>query len=362
MIKKYPVLFFTAASLVFLSFQASTVIASPDIAGGFWANYQNIKDDETEEDTYGTINSEAIILYVDSESKDKQWTFSSEIRFGPGGFTDPSNNSTGDNVVIHKAWIRYNLSETDKVFIGKSAAPFGWKTANFWPGDMFQAGYGDQMDVGIKWTRDAQVDLAVAYFHADDWGGTSTDSTDDNRHWGSKDTFRKVQTLVGDIRYPLTESQTLGFSFQVGKLQDLSEFADEGDAVTGDHQAWVVFYIGQFGNVTTKAEYIGLERDLPDDYAQAVSLDETIENTRAAFEVGYAQDQWFFYLDVTLANADTTGNDANTIKAFAPGFSYNYGPGWIYLEYLDQDGYIDRNGMVNEGDFTALYASIDYYF
>ena len=337
-------------------------VSSPSISGGFWMNYQYVDDNDTEEETYGTVNSEALVLYVDSESKDKKWTFSSELRIGPGGFTDPDNNSTGDNIAIHKAWVRLNLSDTEKVYIGKSAVPFGWKTVNFWPGDMFQAGYGDQMDVGVKWTKDADIDLSIAYFHADDWGGSSTDSTDDNRHWGSSTTYRKVQTVAADVKYPLSEKHTLGVSLQAGKLQDLSEAAEAKDSVSGDHQAWVVYYIGEIAGLSTKAEYISGERDLPDDYAQSINFDETIENTRAALELGYTQENWFFYVDVTLAKPDTKGNDVDTIQAFAPGFSYDYGPGWIYLEYLDQDGYIDRNGMVNEGDFEAIYASIDYYF
>lgn len=53
--------------------------------------------------------------------------------------------------------------------------------------------------------------------------------------------------------------------------------------------------------------------------------------------------------------------------AFAPGVSYNYGPGWIYAEYLTQSNYLDSNSDVADasGDaskFSALYLTIDYYF
>jgi len=54
--------------------------------------------------------------------------------------------------------------------------------------------------------------------------------------------------------------------------------------------------------------------------------------------------------------------NADTIAAFAPGISYDYGPGWIYLEYLTQDGWIDRDMMIHEGDFDAWYLTIDFYF
>jgi hypothetical protein len=53
--------------------------------------------------------------------------------------------------------------------------------------------------------------------------------------------------------------------------------------------------------------------------------------------------------------------------AFAPGVSYNYGPGWIYAEYLTQTNYLSRTGDVGDsaGDdytFSATYLTIDYYF
>ena len=37
---------------------------------------------------------------------------------------------------------------------------------------MFQAAYGDQMDVGLKlMAKTPFFDYQLAYFHADDWGG-----------------------------------------------------------------------------------------------------------------------------------------------------------------------------------------------
>ena len=58
-----------------------------------------------------------------------------------------------------------------------------------------------------------------------------------------------------------------------------------------------------------------------------------------------------------LSKAETWVGNA----AFAPGMRYDYGPGCIYLEYLTQNGFIDRNGEVGEGDFDAIYLSVDFY-
>ncbi|MGM0678579.1 MAG: porin, partial [Pseudomonadota bacterium] len=170
-----------SASLVLPTFAS----ASPAISGGVWFNYRNVADNDRDNETAGDIADEALVLYVDDKKDGRPWSFSAETRFGPGSFTDPDNNSTGDSYTIHKAWIGYQMSDSSQLKIGKSQVPFGWKTANFWPGDVLLGGYGDQMDVGIKYSgSDDALSYDLAYYHADDWGETSTDSVDDNGHWG----------------------------------------------------------------------------------------------------------------------------------------------------------------------------------
>ena len=347
-----------AASAVPLLLGSSFVSASNNLSGGVWYNYENTSSDDGSDGNFGY---EALVLYANGQAEKGKgnWSYAAELRVGPGSFTDTENNTTGDEFALHQAWIGFDLSENHKLTLGKSQVPFGWKTVNFWPGDMFQAGYGDQMDTGVKLTsKYNNIDFNLAYFFADDWGKTSTDSTDDNRHWGSSTTYRKVKTVVADVQYPISENHTLGFSAQSGKLEDL--IAHQAD---GDHSAWVLYYLGQYGNFYTKAEYIDAQRTLPESYVnqEELTVDE-IKNQRLALEVGYKFKEWNFYLDVTQAKPDTAGSTADTITAFAPGITYNYGPGWLYLEYLDQDGYIDRNGQVFEGDFSATYLSIDFYF
>ena len=84
------------------------------------------------------------MLYFDHQAEGSQWLFSGEVRYGPGSFTDPLNNSSNDTFVLHKAWLGYTFNEESMLKIGKSQVPFGWKSINFWPGDMLLGGYGDQ--------------------------------------------------------------------------------------------------------------------------------------------------------------------------------------------------------------------------
>ena len=201
----------------------------------------------------------------------------------------------------------------------------------------------------------------IAYYHQDDFGSTSTDTVDDNRHWGSSTTYRKVQTFVGNLGYTFADAHKLGVSLQAGQLQD---FTTADNDVDGDHDAFVLYYKGAYSNdMYLNAEFISANRDLPKSYAASAGLNTDTETTRWAFEVGHSVGDWTYYLDVTGADTDTTGNASDSITAFAPGVKYDYGPGWIYAEYLDQNGYIDRNGdVVDNSDFEALYLTIDWYF
>lgn len=314
--------------------------------------------DETRDGhTKGDIADEALIFYITDKPKDKPWSFESEIRFGPGGFTRPASNSSGDNFGIHKAWVGYQLNDEHSVKVGKSQVPFGLKLSNFWPGDMLLGGYGDQMDVGFKISGQQQaLSYDAAFYHADDWGETSTDTMDDNGHWGTPTSFRKVHTLVANTAFQITKNHALGASYQNGKLQDL-EGTDPENPLSGKHNAAVVYYQGKLAPVNITAQYMDTERQLPESLHRAV-----IENTRTALEVSYTRGNYYFYLEGTWASPKTKGNPADDVAAYAGGFMYDYGPGWFYLEYLAQNGFIDSEGKIGEGDFEALYITLDYYF
>jgi len=337
-------------------------IAESTLSAGVWANYRYVMDDTRDEDTFGDIADEALIIYADGAADDDEgiWSYSAELRIGPGSFTDSANNSTGDTFTLHKAWVGFELTPTHKLIVGKSQVPFAWKTVNFWPGDGLQAGYGDQMDVGVKLVSGSRVGYQLAYYHADDWGETSTDTVDDNGHWGSSTTYRKVQTVVGNVDFPLTDNQTVSISAQAGRLQALVPMMEQ--EVDGQHHAVALHYHGRFDDFYVKAEFIDAQRELPDVFlATDPALPDEVANQRAGLELGYKQGNWFWYLDAHAANPDTDGSSADTVYSYSPGFSYDYGPGWVYVEYLGQTGFVDRNGLVGEGDFDAFYVSMDFY-
>ncbi|MER2494227.1 porin [Catenovulum sediminis] len=352
--------------LIFLI--SGNTLASTSLSGGIWFNYRYVYDGsesatERDKDTLGDLSDEALILYVDDQQENRPWSASAELRIGPGSFTDKTNNSTGDNFTLHKAWIKYQFNEKGALYLGKSQVPFGWKTVNFWPGDMLHGGYGDQMDVGIKYSaQQAAFNYNLAYYHADDWGETSTDTVDDNGHWGSATSYRKIKTLVGDISYQMSKPHTIGLSVQSGKLQDLSAQVQANDSVTGKHNAIALYYRATFDKFYAKTQIFTTQRTLPHAYQMSASIPAETKTQRAALELGYTYKKWFMYLNASWAKSKTVGNDIGSVRAFAPGVSYNYGPGWFYLEYLSQNGYVDAHGDIGKGDFSALYASVDYYF
>ncbi|MBB85805.1 MAG: hypothetical protein CMP06_00660 [Xanthomonadales bacterium] len=354
---------------IWLSAISIGAVLSPAISGadsslgaGVWANYRYVLDDNRDDETFGDVADEALIIYADgaADETDEGWSYSAELRIGPGSFTDAANNSTGDTFALHKAWVGFALTPAHQLIVGKSQVPFAWKTVNFWPGDGLQAGYGDQMDVGVKLVSATPIGYQLAYFHADDWGETSTDTVDDNGHWGSSTTYRKVQTVVGNVDWPLTEHHTLSLSVQAGRLQALVPMMEQ--AVDGRHHALALHYHGKLDAFYVKAEFIDTQRELPDTYlASEPALPREIANQRAGFELGYERGPWFWYLDAHAALPDTAGSTTDTVYSYSPGVSYDYGPGWIYVEYLGQTGFVDRNGQVGEGDFDAVYLSMDFY-
>lgn len=340
-------------------------MAGAELSAGIWWVYQNVQ--EGSDDADGEFADPALIIYASDDGSHGPWGFSGEMRIGTGSFTDPANNNSGDNFSMHKAWISYQIDEHNQLKLGKSQVPFGWKTSNFWPGDMLQGGYGDQMDIGAKLTgQSAGIHYDVAYYTQDDWGKTSTDTVDDNGHWGSSTTYRKGETIVLNADLPFGKGHTIGASLQQGKLEDLTNAASGGRIRDdGKHRAADLNYTYTKDNFNFKYRFIDVMRDFTDldaCIAATACPNVKVENQRHAVHVDYKKDKWLYYLEVTAASTDTIGNNSRDVVAFAPGVSYNYGPGWLYAEYLVQDGFISRFGDVGEGDFRALYLSFDFYF
>ena len=356
-----------------------TATAGAELSAGVWWVYQNVTNsdfnsasfnEDLDNETGGNFADPALILYADDDGSHGPWHFSAETRIGTGSFTSAANNNSGDNFTVHKAWIGYDLTEETSLKIGKSQVPFGWKTANFWPGDGLQGGYGDQMDVGLKLSGDAgAIHYDAAYYHQDDWGEDSTDTVDDNGHWGSSATYRKIKTGVLNVDWNFLEHHTVGASAQYGRMQDLVPVAAGNPSASNDegvHQAYDLHYMFEMDNWSAKYRFISVERDFDGMDALLASadapVDNKIENQRHVVEVGYNHNNWFYYVDAGVASTDTTGNDADDVQFIAPGVRYQYGPGWIYFEYLQSDGDINAYGDVYESDFDAVYVAFDFYF
>ena len=356
-----------------------TATAGAELSAGVWWVYQNVTNsdfnsasfsEDLDNETGGNFADPALILYADDDGSHGPWHFSAETRIGTGSFTSAANNNSGDNLPVHKAWIGYDLTEETSLKIGKTQVPFGWKTANFWPGDGLQGGYGDQMDVGLKLSGDAgAIHYDAAYYHQDDWGEDSTDTVDDNGHWGSSATYRKIKTGVLNVDWNFLEHHTVGASAQYGRMQDLVPVAAGNPSASNDegvHQAYDLHYMFEMDNWSAKYRFISVERDFDGMDALLASadapVDDKIENQRHVVEVGYNHNNWFYYVDAGVASTDTTGNDADDVQFIAPGVRYQYGPGWIYFEYLQSDGDINAYGDVYESDFDAVYVAFDFYF
>jgi len=376
----------TLLALAITAAAVAPVSASTAISGGIWLNHQQITEDTgsdksvREGDTFGNVNSETLILYIDHKQENTDWQLSAEWRTGPGSFSDADNNSTGDTSGFHKLWVGYNFSDDRQLVIGKSQVPFGKQTMNFWPGAIGLGGYDDQLDLGVKFSdKQGAISYDLAWFVSDDFGTDSTDTMDDNGHWGSSTTYRKVNTAVANIGYDLSENTTIGASYQQGELQDLTSVSSDTDSLFGQHYAWDVWYTGTFGKMSVIAQVMGTQRDgldeIIDQDANAnptsapVGADE-VKTIRQSLTLSYATGPFNYFIDYTGVTSKTNGNDASDMFAFAPGVSYNYGPGWIYAEYLTQSNFLDRNADVaDSGDanntdsrFSATYLTIDYYF
>ena len=149
-------------------------------------------------------------------------------------------------------------------------------------------------------------------------------------------------------------------------MQDLTAAEAKARDDEGDHEALNLHYTFTMNDFTARYQFIDTMRDFGGMDAfllgGAAPADEEVETQVHMAQLIYNQNRWSYYLDAGVASTDTRGNNADDVEFYAPGVSYKYGPGWLYLEYLWSDGDVDRNGDIYEADFRAVYASFDFYF
>jgi hypothetical protein len=165
---------------------------------------------------------------------------------------------------------------------------------------MLQGGYGDQMDIGVKLSGKRDVfSYDAAIYLQDDWGSTSTDSSDDGGHWGSAkegaQTYRKGLTTVANLDWSEVQNHTLGISFQIGALRDLEGFKATGEiSDDGKHQAIDLHYCFKQDNFTAKYRFIDMSRDfreLDTCVASGRCPNLEVSSQHNAFHLSYAQDK-----------------------------------------------------------------------
>lgn len=366
---------------------------------GMWLNYEYNNDTDTSghDDTYGDANFESFNIYADHTHND--WFFTGEVRFGAGSFQgtgipDAANQAADRNVVgIKQLAIGRHLDEAWTVELGKTAVPFTWSRINFWPGERLTSGFGDQRNLGVKLSGDPEgpVDMSFMFIKNQNFG-TDTTSLDDGSlsHWGTNNTYRKLNTLVADFGYTIGATR-FGVSVQGGQLANQSgsdELDDAGEAEgalgdaeeTESHWAVGVYTEGRYGPVDLKAQAVHYDQDQfdegvldPDGFQEGLTKG---EGQVVGVSAGYDATPWYTYFDWTMRFQDSELAGATNDQRFfgedrtmdlVLGSRYDYGPGWFYAELLltnltqEDDpagGFYAREGKRNE----VLFLTADYYF
>ena len=123
---KMPAMGLIAASAAFVPMTAQ---AGAELSAGVWWVYQNVTksdftspsfSEELDNETGGNFADPSLIIYADDDGSYGPWHFSAETRFGTGSFTNTASNNSGDNIVVHKAWIGYDVTDNSSLKIGKS--------------------------------------------------------------------------------------------------------------------------------------------------------------------------------------------------------------------------------------------------
>ena len=356
----------------------SSALALDDVLGfGAWINYEY--DNEADE-TAGNIDYESFNIYANHEHDD--WFFDAEVRFGGGSFQNFSGDTFEDTTQswgIKELAIGRHYGEEWTMTIGKTSIPFAWSRYNFWPGARQASGFDDSDGTGIRFDWDpvdSQIDSSLMFVKNQNMGDDPTQQDDGTfGFWQGGDqnddlAYYRGNTLIGDIGFTAYDTRW-GFSAQGGQL-----IGYDGSRIgTDDTESfWAVspYFESQLGNFDVSGKLV--HYDLGDDVG---GVSTPGEGQVAALSAGFAQGDWYHYTDLTMHLPDdgssivTNGANAddadNTIDAVL-GSRYNYGPGWIYLEYYatnvtSEDNPTGNTGYVYQDDVNhVVNITMDYYF
>lgn len=196
----------------------------------------------------GTIALDTFRINMDYQRG--SWLGKFEYRFYPGYFGNDSYH------FLHTGWLGYDFEQAGQVQVGVNRVPFGpgpYGVSQSWFFDQhYYVGLSDDMDLGIKYTRekgDWTFDLAYYYSDEGNWSGSTSDSarysydvvdeTGDGYEERNQFNARAIYTTqVGEL------DLDLGTSAQFGLLRS------NGTQDDGEHYALSIHPVFKWNNWT----------------------------------------------------------------------------------------------------------------
>ncbi|MCC3751831.1 MAG: hypothetical protein LLP51_10600 [Halorhodospira halophila] len=376
-----------SGAAVALATPMSSALALDDVLSfGAWVNYTYDVDNDASEDRLGDIDYPAGIIYANHQHGD--WFFDSELRFGSGSFQSFSGDSREWG--FKELAIGRHYGEEWTMTVGKTEVPFTYSRFNFWPGERLARGFGDQYNPGIRFDFDPAnnpMDMSFMFIKSQNWG-TDTTSQDDGapvgeigQHWGSNDTYHKINTLVADLGFTQGNFRH-GASFQAGQLANQGIEDEDGNEITAaeeieTHWAAGLYTEGNIGAWDLAGQLVHYDQGDIDEFYSGLDNagldDDAWFETEGSGQVmmlsaGFNAGDWYHYGDLTGRSPDSDFDNLDDTYDLVLGTRYNYGPGWIYAELqLDnitgEDDGITGDGDAGDRDSTqAVYLTMDYYF
>ena len=243
---KFGILF----SLILFSFSALAQddwkVKGLEINGALRFNYYVKSWDINNQKRGGNLDYEMFRLNF----KYKKGPFS--MSFQPRLYT-----SDFGGILLHHAWLGYDLNKDSKLIFGVSKVPFGllpYTSHNWFFNTQYYLGLEDDYDLGIKYMLDkGKWNVQAAFYKnselpAHNFARYSYDVTD---------THGEVNQFNARVAYTPTDELDVGLSGQYGQLENQTTHAK------GYHQAYAVHFARKFKTVDLllQASYIDHQPD-----------------------------------------------------------------------------------------------------
>lgn len=338
----------------------------------------------------GTISLDTFRINVDWEKE--SWIASGEYRWYNYG------NDMGYSF-FHHAWIGYKIDDASTVKVGLNRVPFGvgaYGPANSWFFDQhFYLGLADDMDMGIKYTREMDnMTLDLAYYAAAEpngrgWTSDSTrysydivDNGSAYSHYKERNQFnaRMIVSTMQDSDIPTD----LGVSLQAGQLKGSGNADDTIGYAASAHSSstmgpWNLKlqltgydYRPEYNDSAQSDDLIMMGAY---DYAVPVASKGVVPAAALSYTWAAEKYDWLdsitFYNDFSVIMKDGTDNAGSKLNDSAmnvTGMAIASGGWYIYVDYAYANGnyFAGPNGDFGanandewEGRFNV---NLGYYF